>query len=274
MHIGLIGGIGPAATVFYYDRIVRAYDAAQQKLELTIAHTSARMLSANVNAGRAEEQATEYLRVTRQLAAAGAHAVAITSMGGQFCVREFAVVSPLPIINGPIAVADRLKLLGLRRVGILGTRIVMQTALYGSLQDLDPVVPADALLQQVNDDYVAIAIAGQVNAEQRQRLLYAANRLIQREGASAILLAGTDLNLVFDEALELGYPVIDSAAVHVDAIVAAALKQSRPRAVPPLHITRADIGTACAPDGHIPGIRFHGLFHARSHCRTLRSRLG
>jgi aspartate racemase len=102
----------------------------------------------------------------------------------------------------------------------------MQTALYGSLRDLDPVVPAGALLQQVNDDYVAIAIAGQANAEQRRRLLDAGDRLIEKEGASAILLGGTDLNLVFDEALELGYPVIDSAAVHVDAIVAAALKQS------------------------------------------------
>jgi aspartate racemase len=226
MHIGLIGGIGPAATVFYYDRIVKAFDAAQQKLELTIAHTSARMLSANVNAGRADEQAAEYLRVTRQLVAAGAHAVAITSMGGHFCVREFAAISPLPIINGPMAVADRLKALGLHRVGILGTRIVMQTALYGSLRDLAPVVPARAQLEQVNDDYVAIAIAGQANAEQRQRLLDAGDRLIQKEGASAILLGGTDLNLVFDETLEPGYPVIDSAAVHADAIVAAALKET------------------------------------------------
>ncbi|MEZ5923640.1 MAG: hypothetical protein R3D57_04570 [Hyphomicrobiaceae bacterium] len=79
MHIGLIGGIGPAATVFYYERIVRAFDAAQQKLDLTIVHTSARMLSANVNAGRVEEQAAEYLRVTQNLAAAGAQAVAVTS---------------------------------------------------------------------------------------------------------------------------------------------------------------------------------------------------
>jgi aspartate racemase len=225
MHIGLIGGIGPAATVFYYERIARAFDLAQQKLELTIAHTSARMLSANVGAGRAEEQAAEYLRVTHQLAAAGAYAVAITSMGGHFCVREFAAVSPLPIISGPVAVADRLKALGLHRIGILGTRIVMQTALYGSLQDLEPVVPAGALLEQVNDDYVAIAIAGKANSEQRQRLLDAGRRLIQNDGANAILLGGTDLNLVFNEDLEPGYPVIDSAALHADAIVAAALKQ-------------------------------------------------
>ncbi|PON10327.1 aspartate/glutamate racemase family protein, partial [Candidatus Entotheonella serta] len=41
MHIGLIGGIGPAATVFYYERIVQAFAAAEQPLHLTIGHTSA-----------------------------------------------------------------------------------------------------------------------------------------------------------------------------------------------------------------------------------------
>lgn len=225
MHIGLIGGIGPAATVFYYERLVKAFDAAQQQLELTIAHTSARTLSANVAAGRAEEQAAEYLRVTRQLAAAGADVVAITSMGGHFCVREFAAISPLPIINGPTAVADKLRAMGLKSIGILGTRVVMQTALYGSLQDLHPVVPAGAQLQQVNDDYVAMAIAGRADPDQRRRLLDAGDWLVKNEGASGILLGGTDLNLVFNEDLDLGYPVIDSAAVHVDAIAAASLRQ-------------------------------------------------
>jgi aspartate racemase len=229
MHIGLIGGIGPAATVFYYERIVKAFDAAQQHLELTIAHTSARMLSANVRAGRVEEQVNEYVRVTRQLAAAGVDAVAITSMGGHFCAQQFAAVSPLPIIDGPTAVADKLKAMGLDRIGILGTRVVMQTALYGSLRDLHPVVPNGALLDQVNDDYVAMAIAGKANADQRQRLLDAGDSLIRNNGASAILLGGTDLNLVFKEDLGLSYPVIDSAAVHVDAIAAAALNAAPER---------------------------------------------
>ncbi len=226
MHIGLIGGIGPAATVFYYERIVGAFDTAQQPLQLTIAHTSARMLSANVAAGRADEQAAEYLRVTRQLAAAGADVVAITSMGGHFCARAFAAMSPLPLIDGPTAVAERLKTEGLDRIGVLGTRVVMQTALYGSLHDLHPVVPAGDLLAQVNDDYVAMAIAGQATSDQRQRLLNASDWLVREKGARAILLGGTDLNLIFNEDLDLGYPIIDSAAVHVDAIVTAALNHA------------------------------------------------
>jgi aspartate racemase len=222
MHIGLIGGIGPAATVFYNERIVRAFDAADRTLRLTIAHTSARALSRNAAAGHVDQQVVEYQRVTDQLAAAGAEVVVITSMGGHFCAKEFAAVSPLPMIDGPEAVAAYLRQRGPRRVGILGTRVVMQTRLYGALDDLDPVVPAGEELGRVNDDYVAMAIAGAPTSGQRERLLAAGRALVREQGAQAILLGGTDLNLVYDGSA-FDVAVIDSAVLHVDAIVKAAM---------------------------------------------------
>jgi aspartate racemase len=226
MHIGLIGGIGPAATVIYYERIVQAFAASAQPLHLTIAHTSALELSRNVTAGLVDVQAAEFMRVTGQLAAAGADIVAITSMGGHFCAKPFAALSPLPIINGPEAVAEYLKQQGIRRVGILGTRVVMQTSLYGALNDLEPLAPVGDDLTQVNDDYMAMAIAGAASPAQRERLLDAGHRLVNDQGAEAVLLGGTDLNLVYDGAT-LEFPVIDSALVHADAIVNVALARLR-----------------------------------------------
>ena len=44
MHIGLIGGIGPAATEFYYRNLVRAHAAANRAMELTIVHADMRDL--------------------------------------------------------------------------------------------------------------------------------------------------------------------------------------------------------------------------------------
>ena len=55
------------------------------------------------------------------------------------------------------------------------------------------------------------------------RLLDAGDRLVRENGATAILLGGTDLNLVYD-GITTGYQVIDSAAAHADAIVKAALR--------------------------------------------------
>ena len=43
--------------------------------------------------------------------------------------------------------------------------------------------------------------------------------LCRRERVEAIVLAGTDLNLVFNEA-NAGFPAVDCAAAHIDAIVA------------------------------------------------------
>ena len=222
MHIGLIGGIGPAATVFYYERIVRAFAAADEPLHLTIGHTGALTLSQNVAAGRANEQAEEFTRVARQLAAAGADTVVITSMGGHFCAKKFAAQSPLPLIDGPTSVAEHLKQAGIRRIGVLGTRIVMDSHLYGALSDLEPVAPVGAELDQVNEDYIAVAIAGEATGAQSARLLAAGDALVRDQNAEAVLLGGTDLNLVFDGS-DFDYPIIDSAAVHVDAIVARAL---------------------------------------------------
>ncbi len=225
MHIGLIGGIGPAATVFYYERIVQAFVEAEQPLYLTIAHTSAHALSRNVAAGRADLQAAEFNRVTGQLAAAGVDVVVITSMGGHFCANEFAALSPLPMINGPEAVAAYLKQQGVQRVGILGTRVVMQTGLYGALSELELVVPMGNDLAQVNDDYVAMAVVGTATPGQRERLLRAGEHLVRDQGAEVVLLGGTDLNLVYDSAT-LDFRVVDSAMVHVEAVVNAALAKS------------------------------------------------
>ncbi|MEL7069696.1 MAG: aspartate/glutamate racemase family protein [Cyanobacteria bacterium J06634_6] len=224
MHIGLIGGIGPAATVIYYQRIVESFSAASQPLHLTIGHTSAQLLTRHIASGQADVQAAEFNRVTGQLAAAGADTVVITSMGGHFCSKEFSAISPLPIIDGPQAVADYLKREGIQRVGILGTRVVMETALYGALSELDCVVPLGKELTEINDDYIATAVAGAATLGQRARLLAAGQHLVDEQGAQAVLLGGTDLNIVYDGA-PLDFLVIDSADVHVKAIIDVALAQ-------------------------------------------------
>lgn len=226
MHIGLIGGIGPAATVVYYEHIVSAFALQNQSPSLTIAHTSAALLSKNVTNNNVAEQVAEYCRVSAQLAAAGAEVVVITSMGGHFCAKEFAHESPLPMINGPDSVALYLQQKGIQRVGIIGTRVVMQTKLYGSLTSMETLVPQGDDLVQVNDDYVAMAVAGKATPAQRQRLLAAGKDLCEQQGADVVLLGGTDLNLVYDSE-QLDFPVIDSAIVHADAIVSAALSAAQ-----------------------------------------------
>ena len=220
MHIGMIGGIGPAATLFYYEQLAKAFLERDLELELTIVNSDVRNLTENLAAGRGQEQAAEFKRLTDRLKLAGAECVVISSMGGHFCLPEFAPISPLPIIEGPSSVRDHLIAKGVKRPGILGTRKVMETHLYGVLHELEVVIPKDADLDQAGQDYVDMAIAGDATAEQRARLLGAGEKLIEEQGAEVILLGGTDLSIVYDSSTSI--PFIDTAQVHVDAVVAAA----------------------------------------------------
>ena len=49
MHVGLIGGIGPAATDFYYRGLIDRHVAAGIPLHCTIAHADVREMSRNLN---------------------------------------------------------------------------------------------------------------------------------------------------------------------------------------------------------------------------------
>src|SRR5262245_48346888 len=96
MHIGLIGGIGPAATDYYYRGLIERHTKSNTKLDLTIVHADLRQLAQNRVDRNAQRQAEIFQRLIQRLAAAGAELAAITSMGGHFCIEELEKISPLP----------------------------------------------------------------------------------------------------------------------------------------------------------------------------------
>jgi aspartate racemase len=220
-HIGLVGGIGPAATDYYYRRLIVGFAAAGVPLTLTIAHADAPTLLANLAAGAVVEQAAIYQRLADRLAAAGADCIAITSIAGHFCIDRFAPLSPLPVVDmiSTITAAVRAQRFG--RIGILGTRTVMASRLYGVDTGAVIVPPAGAAFDAVHDAYAAMAAAGTVTDAQRQ-VFDAASAELLATGCEAILLGGTDLALVYQPGSSR-FPIIDCAGIHADAIMRHAL---------------------------------------------------
>ncbi len=219
MHIGLIGGIGPAATQFYYRHICRLHDAAKQTMELTIVHADRFAMAERMMAGDAEAQAAVYVDITNRLKAAGAEAVAITSIGGHFAAEAFLPIAPLPVLHIVPAIVADLKRRGIQRIGLIGTKAAMTSGLYGGLAaaGIDPVAPEGADLDAAHDAYVGLAMAAAVTEAQRATLFRIGETLVKKQGADAVLLAGTDLFLAF-EGQDTNFPVIDGALVHAEAL--------------------------------------------------------
>jgi aspartate racemase len=222
MHIGLIGGIGPAATDFYYRRLISTFASKKVPLELTIVHADTPTLLSNLVSNDADAQMAIYSRLTKRLVDAGADCVVVTSIAGHFCIDAFKTVSPLPLVDMIFEVNRAIEQRGLKRIGILGARTVMESRLYGRVTSAEIIPPRGQDLADVHQAYIEMAASGVVTEAQRNVFNTASQSLIRGSGAEAIMLGGTDLALAFNER-DASFPLVDCAGIHADAVAKLAM---------------------------------------------------
>jgi aspartate racemase len=187
----------------------------------SIQEVSKRTLS-NLVSNDAAAQVAIYTRLTNRLVAAGAGCVVVTSIAGHFCIDAFKAASPLPVVDMISEVGRAIERRGLERIGILGTRTVMETRFYGGVDSAEIIPPSGQDLDDVHQAYVAMAASGVVTDAQRLVFNTVSQKLVKEKGAEAIMLGGTDLALAFNQQ-DAAFPLVDCAGIHVDAIVRLAI---------------------------------------------------
>lgn len=217
MHIGLIGGIGPASTVFYYQGLVKSHAEQGKRLALTIANADTGVLVGNMVKNAKAEQARIFATYVDQLKAGSAEAVAVTSLGGHFCIKELKAISSLPIIDAVSVLNVYFQKSGIKRVGVIGTRAVMESKLYGGISSAEIIAPVPDQYDLIHDTYIAMAKARVASEEQKSFFHTLGRNLCREAGVDVVLLGGTDLFLAFgDNAPD--FPVLDGASVHIEGI--------------------------------------------------------
>jgi aspartate racemase len=218
-HFGLVGGLGVGATVLYYQGIAAACAERNLVPRLTMANAHAPTALALVQAGRIEDMAAYLAGFVRELAAAGADFFAIPAITPHICLADLQRQVTLPIVDILQVTAQCLRDRRLARVALFGTRFTIDGNLFGALDAFDVVHPRAEEVDEIHRIYLELATRGQTSAENVAKLRELAHTLCRRDSVEAIVLAGTDLNLVFNEA-NAGFPAVDCAAAHIDAIVA------------------------------------------------------
>ena len=125
-------------------------------------------------------------------------------------------MSSLPLISALHALQAYFSTRNIKRVGVLGTRAVMESKLY-ALVGVDVVTVPDKELGTAHANYVSMAVSGKATDDQRAYFEEAAALLIGACGAQAVVLGGTDLFLAFDKSI-YPYPIVDCALVHAEEI--------------------------------------------------------
>jgi aspartate racemase len=217
-HIGLIGGLGVGAAVIYYRAI--AAGCAERGLvpRITIVHADAPTSLAHVAAGRIDELADYLADFVAELRGVGTKFFAIPAVTPHIALGPLTQRDPMPIVDMLEVTARGLRDRGLSRIALFGTRFTIETALFGALDAFDVVSPRPQEIDEIHRVYLELATAGHTSPGGVESLRDIARAIRRRDRVDAVVLAGTDLNLIFDEA-SAGFPAFDCASAHIKAIL-------------------------------------------------------
>jgi aspartate racemase len=91
--------------------------------------------------------------------------------------------------------------------------------LFGQLADVAEVIrPKPGEIDSINEIYVQLVSHAAGSQQQFQTLTQIAHTLCERDQAEAIVFAGTELSLIFNEG-NTDFPHMDCASLHLDAIM-------------------------------------------------------
>jgi len=147
-------------------------------------------------------------RLIERLAAGGAELAAISAISPHICIRELERLSALPLVNIIEEVGAEIRARGYKKVALFGTRFVIESRMFGMLEGIEVIVPEQ--VETIHNTYLQIVNGG---TEGTSILSQVAKSL----PVDAIVLAGTDLSLVFNEH-NTDFPHVDCAKVHIQAI--------------------------------------------------------
>lgn len=232
--LGIVGGIAPESTVDYYRQIVALYRARRSDggyPHILINSIDLKRMLDLIGAGNLPE-VTEYLlaEVVR-LATAGADFGLFASNTPHLVFDDIRQRSPIPLVSIVEASCEAALALGLRKVGLLGTRFTMQGGFYPkvfSAHRIEVVVPRPDEQDYVHDRYMDELVHGVYRAETRGQLLTIVERLRNQEGIQGLILGGTELPLLLRDGPQPGIPLLDTTKIHVKRAVAELLAEESP----------------------------------------------
>lgn len=222
--IGLLGGMSPASTVPYYQRInaqVNARRGALHSAPMLIYSVDFEEISALQKAGRWDLAGARLADCGRSLAQAGAQALVLCTNTMHKVAAQIEAAVPVPLLH-IVDVTARAAISGsVKRVALLGTRFTMEQAFWRErmagfgVETMIPDADDRATVHRVIFDELCM---GRVEAASREAFRAIIARLIAR-GARAVVLGCTEIGLLV-RAEDSAVPLLDTTELHAAAAAA------------------------------------------------------
>jgi len=222
--LGIIGGVGPLATMFIGEMIVRRTNATkdQEHVHTIIDNdTSIPDRTAYILDQTNEDPVPYLVKDANKLANAGADLICIPCNTAHTFYEDLQTASPVPVLHMIRETAKRAASTGAKRVGLLATDGTITSAVYQQAlieQDIEPVLPDKDIQKQVMSVIYDYVKAGKEVSEHQWNGI---EQAMLQQGCDKIILGCTELSIVNKEFKLDSNRYIDSLLVLAESAILA-----------------------------------------------------
>ena len=222
--IGIIGGLGPEATIDYYKEIINAFKNNNGDLnypEIIIYSVNMSEFLAFMSA-REYDKATSYLlEKIKGLQLAGADFVALSANTPHLLFDRLKEKAEIPLISIVEATCDECLKRGLKRTGLFGTGFTMGASFYPDvfkIHGIEVVMPDQDDKELINFKLFSEIELGIFKDETRQILIEIIGKMVREQQIDSLILGCTEFPLILDRESYGGIPVLNTSRIHVASI--------------------------------------------------------
>ena len=223
-RIGIIGGIGPASTLDYYNGIINGYKAKTNDNnypEIIINSVNmTKMLSYVVNKDW-DSLAVMLTNAINNLANAGADFAVIASNTPHIVFDKVQQQSSLPLISIVDETCKYARSKKCQKVVVIGTLFTMSSGLYSRAfekYNIFAAVPSKSQQKSIHNLFFPNLENGIVLPEDKHKMLEIVSNLITEHNADALILGCTELPLMIKDN-DVDTLILNTTQIHIDSIV-------------------------------------------------------
>ena len=229
--IGILGGMGPEATLYLFQKVINNTGAARDQDHFRIVIDNNPKIPDRTPAilGQGETPLPAMIVTAKNLEKAGADFITIPCVSAHYFIGELRSVVSVPIVSliDEVAADIQRRLPKIKRIGLIAPTGTVDAGLFQerfSKMDVEVLVPP----RETQEKLVMSAIygdsgikAGCISSENKEKILNSSNEMIER-GAEGIIAGCTEVPLVAEQN-DIDVPFFDS----LDILALAAIRIAR-----------------------------------------------
>ncbi|PKG22642.1 aspartate/glutamate racemase family protein [Niallia nealsonii] len=223
--VGIVGGIGPEATVDYYQSIISKFQekigSKEELPELFINSINMYKMFNMLTNGKMREVIHYLTDAVQKLESVGADFVVICGNTPHIVFEQIQQKVHIPMISIVEETYLKAQDLKLEKIGLIGTKFTMENDFFRrpfSSNNIEMVVPNQSEQEYIHRKIVEELENGIVNNETKKGFLSIINQMINRDGIQGIVLGCTELPMLIKKE-DLNIHSLNTAEIHINKII-------------------------------------------------------